>query len=121
MAVETVRVHGLRELNRSLKDMEKDVAKEVRRGLKEAAVPVKVDAARLFAPVSAKSAAGYRVANRQRGVAVEQRLGRTTGQHPEFGVQQMVQALLPALAMNEERVIEGVERVLDRLADREGF
>lgn len=119
MAAETVRVHGLRELNRALSKVEKDLAKEVRQAFREAAEPVRVEAALLFAPVSARSAAGYRVVVRQRGVAVEQKYGRTTGDHPEFGAMQMQTALIPALQRNEDKVFDGTERVIGRLINRE--
>jgi hypothetical protein len=121
MAAQTVRVTGLKETRRALNRVDKDSAKELRKALKDAAEPVRAAAASLFAPVSPRSAAGYRVAVRARGVAVEQRLGRTTGQHPEFGARQMREALLPALLSKEGDVVDGVERALDMLVARNGF
>ena len=94
---------------------------ELREGLKKAAEPVRQEAAALFQRYDARSAAGYRVAVRARGVSVEQSRRRTTGQHPEFGALQMRRALLPALASREEQVLRGVENVLDDLARDNGF
>lgn len=121
MAAGSVKVKGLKELQRDFRRIDKDAAKAVRQGLKEAAEPVRQEAARLFSGVDAHSAAGYKVRIRQRGVAVEQTRRRTTGLHPEFGKLQMRRALLPALASREDQVVDGLERVLDGLADRNGF
>ena len=121
MAAGTVRVKGLKELQRDFRRMSKDLSKEVRDGLRESAKPVQQEAANLFRGVDARSAAGYKVRVRQRGVAVEQSRKRTTGLHPEYGAMQMRKALLPALANREKDVIEGVDRVLGRLAGENGF
>lgn len=121
MATGSVKVQGLRELRREFKRIDKDADKEVRDGLREAAQPVREEAANIFARYDARSAAGYRVSVRQRGVAVEQSRRRTTGQHPEFGALQMRRALIPALERREDKVVEGVERVMDMLSRRSGF
>jgi hypothetical protein len=117
----SVKVKGLRELQRAFREMSKESAKELREGLREAAEPVRQEASRLFAPVNIGSAMGYRVRVRQRGVAVEQSRKRVTGQHPEYGALQMRTALIPALAHREDEVLRGVEKVLDELADDNGF
>lgn len=116
-----VRVIGLRELQRALRAVSADAAKELRRELKELAEPVREEARRLFAPLSPRSAAGFRVAVRSRGVAVEQRLRRTTGRRPDFGSLQMQRALLPALGAKRGEVERGLEEMLDRLGSKEGF
>ncbi len=67
--------------------------------------------------MSQKSAAGYRVRVRQRGVAVEQSLRKTTGTRSDFGELQMRQALLPALEANEDRVESAMEAAIDTVAD----
>jgi hypothetical protein len=110
---ETVVVHGHRELIKALRTMDKDVAKGIREELRSAGQIVQREAASLLAPVSPRSAAGYRVRVRQRGVAVEQSIGRTTGEHPEFGALQMREALLPSL----ERRAPDVERKLESMLD----
>lgn len=121
MAASTVRVRGLRELQRDFRKMSGDLSKEVRQGLREAAEPVRQEAAALFASVSADSAAGYKVRVRQRGVAVEQSRRRTTGLRPDYGRLQMGRALIPALERRQGEVIKGVEKTLDRLAGANGF
>jgi len=79
--VATVRVKGLRELQSAFRKMDNDLKKELRSELKEAGQIVQREATSLFSGVDARSAAGYKVRVRARGVAVEQSLPRTTGQH----------------------------------------
>lgn len=121
MAAGTVRVRGLRELQRDFKRMSKDLSKEVRDGLRKAAEPVREEATQLFERYDAASASGYRVRVRARGVSVEQSRRRTTGQHPEFGALQMRRALLPALERKQDDVVKGVDEVLGQLAGENGF
>lgn len=121
MAAATVRVRGLTDLRRDLRRAGSELAKDTRKALKEAADPVRREAQFRFAGTNARSAAGYRVAVRARGVAVEQRLRRTTGQHPEWGSLQMRTALLPALLGRQEDVLRGLENMIDRLASHNGF
>lgn len=127
MAARTVRVKGLRDLQRDFRRLSKDLSKEVRDGLREAADPVRQEATRRFtaditdAFSSVESAVGYRVVVRQRGVAVEQSKRRTTGLRPDFGRLQMRKALEPALDSKQDQVVKGVEKVLDKLAGDNGF
>lgn len=121
MAASTVRVRGLREMQRDFRRMSGDLRDESREALREAAEPVRREAQALFAPISAESAAGYRVRVRARGVSVEQSLRRTTGLRPDFGRRQMGRALIPALERRQAEVIRGLERMLDRLAGNNGF
>jgi hypothetical protein len=118
---EAVRVKGYREVVKGFRDMDKDVAKGIREELRSAGQIVQREASALFAPVSERSAAGYKVRVRQKGVAVEQSLRRTTGEHPEYGALQMRTALLPALESNEREVYAGINAVLDRAAQHNGF
>ena len=117
VARETIRVHGLREFQRAAARAGKESKTEVRDALRDAAEPVRRDAVRRFSPVDARSAAGYRVAVRQRGVAVEQRLRKTTGRRPDYGSLQMRRALIPALQTNADTVEREVGKALDRIAD----
>jgi hypothetical protein len=123
MAGESVRVdpRSYRDTVRGFRDMDKDVAKGLRKQLRESGQLVQRTAAQLFEPVSPHTAGGYKVRVRQRGVAVEQSLRRTTGQHPEFGALQMRTALLPALDRNEPEVVAGINNVLDRAARHNNF
>lgn len=118
VATETIQVHGLREFQRAAALAGKDTRKEVRDALRESASPVKSRAMVLFSRIDKRSAAGYRIAVRQRGVAVEQRLRKTTGRRPDYGSLQMTRALLPALAAEQPRLERNVERALERIADR---
>lgn len=122
MATGTVYVKGLRELQRDLKKLEKETPKEIDRGLKEAGDVVRDDARPRLARYDARSAAGLRTRTRGFGqVSVEQRLGKTTGQHPEFGVLIMQRALIPALTDNQEEVVRKVDAIIGKLAGETGF
>jgi hypothetical protein len=116
-----VRVKGLKELQRDFRKMGGDLPKLMRAELREVGDIVRDDARSRFASVDARSAAGYRTVVRQRGVAVEQRLRRTTGAHPGYGAMQMREALAPALDDKQGEVVKRVEGMLDNLADRNGF
>jgi hypothetical protein len=121
MATGTVRVHGLRALQRDFRRISKSLSKEVRDGLRKAADPVRVEAAALLAPISADSAAGYKIRVRQRGVALEQSRRRTTGLRPDYAKLQFARAMAPAVANKENEVVKGLEDALDDLAKGYGF
>jgi hypothetical protein len=110
-------VHGYKEFLRACNAADKAAKKEVRTILREVGDVVKRDAAARFSAVDTRSAAGYRTAVRQRGIAVEQRLRKTTGQHPEWGAYQMRKALLPALRENTVRFEQEMSHALDLIAD----
>src|SRR4029077_5411838 len=93
----TLRVEGYRQLMQALAKSDKATRKAVRDELRHAGDQVKTGASLRFARTDARSAAGYRTRVRQRGVAVEQSLRKTTGKHPEFGALQMRRALIPSL------------------------
>jgi hypothetical protein len=114
---QTLRIRGYREFLRAATRAEKESKKEVRAALRAVAEPVRVEAASLFDTLDARSAAGYRVRVRQRGVSVEQSLRKTTGKHPEFGSLQMREALIPALEAKEHEIERGMEDAIDRIAD----
>jgi hypothetical protein len=116
-----VKVKGLRELVSALRKADKRLAKDLRKGLREAAVIVQRDAAERFASIDARSAAGFRPRVRGPRAAVEQRLRRTTGQHPDFGALQMRRALMPALDAKAGEVEKKLEDILDRLGNKAGF
>lgn len=116
-----VRVRGLRELQRDFRKMSRELSGDLRSELREAGDIVRDEARHRFAGVSAKSAGGYRTAVRARGVAVEQRLGRTTGKRPDWGAKQMSEALVPALDAKASDVEDRLETMLDRLGSSHGF
>lgn len=104
---------GLRELERGLRETDKDTAKALRKELREAGKVVALEARRRHAFVSPRSAMGIRPRVRS-GLVVyaEQSRRRTTGQHPEFGVVVMEGALLPAKEAKTPEVKEMVERAI---------
>ena len=93
------------------------LARNVRDKLKEAADVVRVEASARFAPISAKSAAGYRIRARIGAAFVEQSLRKTTRKHPEYGRFQMRRALEPALEAKSHEVEKRLEKAVDELAD----
>ena len=121
MAGNTVRVQGLRELQRDLKRIgEKDLQKGIDTELRKVGMIVAEDARGRFGRYDVRSAAGFRPRTRGFGrVVVEQRRRKTTGQHPEFGSLQMRRALLPALASTD--VVRHLDEMLDRLGRNNGF
>jgi hypothetical protein len=113
----TVRIHGYREFLRACDRAGKETKKYVRGTFREVGEIVRLDASSLLADESARSAAGYRTYVRARGVNVEQSLRKTTGLHPEWGDYQMRHALVPSMAVNEERVVDEFEQAIDRVCD----
>lgn len=111
-----LRVTGYKELLRACDRAGKDTKKQVRGALRNTGEIVRVDAARRFAGYSTVSAAGFKVRVRQRGVAVEQSLRKTTGKNPGWGALQMTQALIPARSETREQVEQEFEHALDRVA-----
>lgn len=103
---------------RAYQQADKDSRKELRVALKHVGETVQRDAVRLMSPINSRTAAGYKIRVRQRGVAVEQSLRKTTGAHPEWGSYQMRHALLPALMVNADEVERRVEHALDVVANQ---
>lgn len=114
-------VRGEKELDRSFRQLRRDVLKELRPALRRAAEPIRQEAASLFSGYDPGSAGGYAVRVRMRGVAVEQRIKRTTGLRPDFGSLQMTRALIPALNDHQESVRDEVSRMIDAAEARSGL
>jgi hypothetical protein len=115
----TLRVEGYRELVRSFALLERKEKREVREILRRSGEKVRLEAGQKVLadkPQDTKTASGYRTRVRQRGVAVEQALRKTTGVHPEWGGWQMRHALEPALQDNETFTRLAMERAMDELA-----
>ena len=122
MATATVRVRGLRELQRDFKKMGGGLNKDIDRELREAGQIVADDARSRFSGISASSAAGFRPRTRGFGrVVVEQRKGRTTGRRGDYGALQMRRALLPALGAKQDEVVKALDQMLGRLGGENGF
>ena len=118
-------VKGQRELDASFRRYESRVRYGLAKDLLTAAGVVAVDARNRFSSIDQRSAAGFRprVRSRRGGavVVVEQRLRRTTGQHPQYGSLQMGIALLPALKDNEANVVAAIDYLLSKASLEEGF
>ena len=119
---ETLRVVGYRDLLRAFQLADREQKKALRDTLREVGGKVRTGASLHVlddkGAQDAKTAAGYKVYVRQRGVAVEQSLPRTTGLHPEWGAWQMRHALLPSLVENEAETEHRMESALDEIATR---
>lgn len=115
MASQTVRVKGLRELNRAFKGYADDSRKELQAELRKIAEPVAATARQKAAPYGAATSTGFAAGARVAGAVVRQRRKKTTGHHPEFPGILMRKVLLPALAEHEERIIREVNDLFDRL------
>jgi len=116
---ETLAVEGYRELLRGLREADRTTRLEVRATLRHAGEAVQADArSRLLEKKERdqRTAAGYRIRVRQRGIAVEQALRKTTGLHPEWGAWQMRHALVPALGANRQETNRLVEAALEEIA-----
>lgn len=115
-AGETLAVKGYAELLRALRTADRETRLGLRAELRHAGDATRQGAQSKLASKDAKSAAGFKVRVRIRGVAVEQALRKTTGLHPEWGAYQMRHALLPALADNEAETNRRMEVALDLVA-----
>jgi hypothetical protein len=118
---ETLRVEGLRELQRAFKVADVSLHRELRSSLRQVAEPVRADAERLA--VAAIPTVGIQwsrmrvgvtttsvyVAPRQRGTR-DQRKRR-----PKFAGLLLGRAMEPALQHNQTRVMSGMQRVLDEV------
>lgn len=119
MAVGTIKVEGLRGLQRASKAAGKETAREVTRALKESAEPVQATAQRL----ALASGAGTRWSKMRIGatttkVYVAPASRRRGGSpRPNFAGRLMSKSLLPALAAEEEETVRRFERALDRIGD----
>lgn len=117
-----VKVKGLREFHRALKNVNDGVKRELESELRAAGEIVASGARTRFVGVDARSAAGFK--SRVKGfgrVVVEQSRRRTTGRRGDFGSLQMRRALLPSVAEHEPQVLRAVEGMLDRLGRENGF
>jgi hypothetical protein len=114
---ETLRVTGYRDLLRAVARSDASTKRRVRSAFRQVGEDVRQDATARFSSIDEHSAAGYRVRVRQRGVAVEQSLRKTTGTRPDYGALQMRKALLPALATKASDVDRRMQKALDEIAD----
>lgn len=116
MAKETLAVEGFANLIKGFRAYDRGFKTRARQVLRQVGEGTRADAANTMAPFSQKTAAGYKVAVRQRGIEVRQSVRKTTGRHPEYGAFQMRNALLPARARNAPEAEREMERALSILA-----
>lgn len=114
----TLQVKDFTLFMKALARTDKATQKAAREEIRKAGDHVRNDASSLFTAVDTRSAAGYKTRVRQRGVAVEQSIRKTTGTRPDFGALQMRRALVPALEQNEAATNRALELALDRVCDR---
>jgi hypothetical protein len=117
----TVRISGLREVDRAFRQMEKDASKELRLALVEVAKPIAEDAQRRLSRYRGASVQTIRPRAVAKGAFVTQSAKKVSGLRADFGVLQMVKVMEPALAENYEQIMKGAEGVVDMLALRNGF
>lgn len=111
----SLRVTGVRELQRAARDADKAKYRLLRERLKRVGDIVREDAADDLGDLNAYSAAGLRVYVRQRGVSVEQSRRRTTGKRGDWGARQM-RILISSLDEREDDVVQEAERAVDDIA-----
>jgi hypothetical protein len=116
MAKETLVVENFAGLIKGLRDYDRGFKTKARLVLRQVGESTRADAASAMAPINQRTASGYKVRLRQRGIEVEQSIPKTTGRHPEYGAFQMVNALLPARHRNAPVAEREFERALDTLA-----
>jgi hypothetical protein len=107
-----VKVTGLRELTRDLGGARSEFGKDLGKGLRAVAEPIRADWAADEQRFGAFTATGLRTVVRQRGVAIEQTRRKTTGMRPDFGrAQQRLGDA--ALDRNVGNIEAGVEHAID--------
>ena len=113
-----VRVLGLRELRAALDETHGRVDPVLGKALRAAAEPVKADVKSRAGGYSALTVSGVRIRRKGTMVRVEQGQRKTTGFHPTYGAFQQKHFFDPALADNQNAVIEAATKAMDELADR---
>lgn len=122
-----VRIRGLAELQRDFRKISKDLTKELRDELKEAAEPVR-EAAEQKALTGIRNMprsphwAGMRVGVAGRGMVYVVPRARRRGGSGRANLKGLLQEQMDAALDEKQReVLNGVERMLDRLAGHHGF
>lgn len=125
MAAVTTRIEGLREVNRALSKVNRQVAKEVRDELKRAAGPVSEEAEALASGRIRNLGPAWgrmKVGSRSDSVFIAPRSRRRGGSpRPNLGGLLMRRAMIPAARSKRGEVERAVEEALDRLGRKAGF
>lgn len=109
-------VRGDREVIRGFEIADREARTAVNGTLLQAGEAVRKDAAGRINPKSAKTAGGYRVISRDRAVAVEQTVPKTSGLRPDWGGYQMTHALQPAATDQQPKTDEKMRAAMDVVA-----
>jgi hypothetical protein len=120
MAAATVRIIGLKELQRALRQVDKSLGADFKNELKKAGEPVARSAASKLDRYQGAST-NVRVHALGKGVFVRQQARKVTGLRGDFGAVQMRNAFEPALDENAHRIGRDVEDALDRWINSAGF
>lgn len=118
MAATTVRVHGLAETIRAFNRIDRSLAGEVRSELKKVAEPVAADARSRISRYQGAQTSTIAPVTSTRSVFVRQRQAKRGGTRPDFGALQM-RHLLGALFDNEDKIVRGLEQMLDRITGKD--
>jgi hypothetical protein len=107
----TVKVSGLREVQRAFRRMSGTLRPELRAALRKAAEPVARDArAKEKWQGASVSTIGPKVT--LAGASVTQRARKVTGARPDYGALQMRDAFIPALVENADEIEAAAEAAL---------
>jgi len=120
-----VRIEGLRELNRALSKINRDIAGEVQDALKKAGEPVR-RTAESYAFGGIRNIGNVwgamRLGATMRGVYIAPGTRRSGGSaRPSFGTLLLETAMIPAVERGQAGVLHEVEEAFDSLAYRAGF
>lgn len=117
MAASTVRVKGLKELNRAINRADKDTKKILKARFVKVGDIVRDEGRSRFSSIDAGSAAGFKSKALTGGVKVQQSRRKTTGKRGDYGALQMSRGLVPALEAKQPQVVAELEQALDEVAD----
>lgn len=109
----TVRVEGLREVQRAFRKMSGELNPALRTALREAAWPVARTVREYEGKWTGASVKTIGPKTTLMGASVTQRARKVTGRRPDFGALQMRQAFIPALEDHAEDIQHAAEHVLD--------
>jgi hypothetical protein len=116
----TVKVRGLREVQRGVRKLSDSVGKDLTAELKTAAEPVAASARQKLTRYQGVSLNVQPVAL-MASVRVRQQQRKVTGLRGDFGALQMRTAFRPALEENQERVVRNIEQVVNEFVDDAGL
>lgn len=116
----TVQIEGLRQVNRAFRQLDSEIAKELKDELKKSAEPVAAGSRASISRYPGASTSTIQPVALSGGVFVRQRQRKRGGRRADFGALQM-RVMLGVLFEHEDEVYKNVENLLDWLARKEGF